>query len=56
MSFKRNFVKQIIGSLMFILIAVLLWNCIDPLLGVLAFLMAFSTAGVAVLVYFKAGK
>lgn len=56
MSLKRNFVKQIIVSLLFVIIAVILWNCIEPLLGVLVLLMAFSTAGVALLVYLKTGK
>ncbi len=56
MSLKRNFVKQIIISLLFVIIAVILWNCIEPLLGVLVLLMAFSTAGVSLLVYLKTGK
>ena len=56
MRLKRNFVKQIIISLLFVIIAVILWNCIEPLLGVLVLLMPFSTAGVALLVYFKTGN
>lgn len=56
MSLKRNFIKQIMGSVVFVLLAAFLWHMVDPLLGVLAFLMAFSTAGVALLVYLKTAK
>lgn len=56
MRLKRNFVKQIIISLLFVIIAVILWKYIEPLLGVLVLLMAFWTAGVALLAYFKTGN
>ena len=56
MRLKRNFVKQIIISLLFVIIAVILWNYIEPLLGVLVLLMAFWNAGVALLAYFIGGQ
>ena len=56
MRLKRNFLKQIIISRLFVINDVILWNCIEPVLGVLVLLMAFSTAGVALLVYFKTGN
>ena len=56
MRLKRNFLKQIIISLLFVIIAVILWNYIEPLLGVLVLLMAFWNAGVALLAYFKTGN
>ena len=50
---KRDFIGRMILSLLFGIAAVILWNCADPLLGVLGFLMSISTAGIELFVYFQ---
>ncbi|MDY4892946.1 MAG: hypothetical protein SO130_06015 [Agathobacter sp.] len=50
---KRDFIGRMILSLLFAIAAVILWNYVDPLLGVLGFLMSISTAGIELFVYFQ---
>ena len=50
---KRDFIGRSILSLFFAGGAAVLWAFVDPLLGVLGFLMAISTVGIELFVHFQ---
>ena len=50
---KRDFIGRMILSLLFAIAAVILWNYVDPLLGVLGFLRSISSAVVELFVGFR---